>query len=322
MPQIVLLYIHGWRHNGAETNDDYKRFTDMVKRLADEEKQSQLKRRVIGVYIGWDGATELPLIEYLTFWGRQIAADRISQSGIVTKLLGAMESIRKIRNVEGDRIFYVAHSFGARILFASYAQVLLHQTQLSHPNPIEGERTYKLIKPPADVALLLNPAFEASMFTALDSVRRNREDVLYKERFSIEQDPLVVAITTSNDWATQFAFPAGQMLAFRRTQPEFTALGHYPKFRTHELVKDHSRGGAEEKRPGPDWAANFCVSEICLKRSDSAENNPFIVSSATPEVLNGHNGIWHDDFVKWMVAFLKQVDGRVASRERQTKTSN
>jgi hypothetical protein len=313
VPQIVVLYIHGWRHNADDGDTDLDNFTALIHRLDRDEKQASSGRRVVGIYVGWDAATNVPLLDYLTFWPRQLAADRISQSAIVTKLLGAMENIRRLREVESDRIFLMAHSFGARILFASYSQVLLHKTQLAHPGARGSD--YLPIRAPADMALLLNPALEASVFTAIDSIRRNKKFGARMESFSREQEPAVVAITTSDDWATKWAFPIGQWLALRRTPVEYTAVGHFEPYQTHSLRERPGGHGSTSYGPSSDWTSKFCEADICLERLDHAQNNPFIVAGATPDVLTGHNGIWDEAFINWTVRFFKKVDSRLAEKK-------
>ena len=56
--------------------------------------------------------------------------------------------------------------------------------------------------------MLLNPAFEASMFTAMHTIRRTQ----WSEAMGLEQKPLLLAISTNNDRATGWAFPVGQYL--------------------------------------------------------------------------------------------------------------
>src|SRR5262249_19617968 len=150
------------------------------------------QKQILGVYIGWNAHWHLHfldpwplnLLENLTFWSTEAVADRIAESAIVTKIVSAIGATRKLER--GDEFIAVGHSFGARLLFAAAGQTLMYETQRSHPGYAAG--TYKIVKSATDAIILLNPAFEASMYTSFDSVIRN------EEKFSPTQLPLIVTV--------------------------------------------------------------------------------------------------------------------------------
>jgi hypothetical protein len=178
------------------------------------EKQSgegDRRRRVVGIYIGWDGAVGPAFLRNLSFWDRKRAADRISQSSVLTKIFAATKYARKQEAGEitvRDLTIMIGHSFGARILYTATSQVLIDEVQRRHPGKVKS--SYEVIAGPADLILLLNPALEASVFTAMHSVRRR--DSNWWESIDARQQALLLAISSVNDWATGLAFPLGQLL--------------------------------------------------------------------------------------------------------------
>lgn len=298
-PEVVLLYVHGWKHDGKDDDRDKIEFGDLVRKMTAAE-QAGRGRHVVGIYVGWPGATlRVPLLQELTYWSRQRAADRISQSAVVTKLIGAINSVRQLAGHRAeDTIVLMGHSFGARILLTATSQLILFDVQMKHPGHRFG--TYRPVQGPADLIVLLNPAVEASAYTALDSVRR------YQERINERQEPLMLTISTSNDLATRIAFPLGQALGLALHERQQTTLGNYEPYFTHTLGPSQPVG----PRPGLPWYDKFCRSGICLSRRDDDRQarNPFIVASTTEDVLDGHNGIWKPDFIQWLQEFFREAD--------------
>lgn len=316
-PVMLLMYVHGWKHNASVEDGDLTKFTQFIQLLAEHEaKRTDKKKRrhVIGIYVGWDGLiTDLPVARELTFWGRKQAADQISQSAIVTKLIGAINNIRQQRENPDDFVGFIGHSFGARILFTATSQLLLYNVQTSYPDkawPHVHEQQYEIIEGPADLIVLLNPAIEASVYTALDSVRR------YQEKINDNQHPLLLTISTTNDWATKTAFPLGQWLSRSNHERQLSTLGNYDNYITHTLIFDRKQMIVTANRAlSSPWYDDFCYLNICLNRrvEDTRQpRNPFIVATTNEQVLDGHNGIWQDTFIAWLAEFFEEVAKRRA----------
>ena len=303
-PVLVVWYAHGWKHNAEPRDDDLKAFKDLVTELNEQQPLKQ-RRHVVGVYIGWDGGVgpRGPL-QNASFYNRKQAADRISQSAVLTKVVAMAKYARKQRGTPEDMAIMIGHSFGARILHSATCQVLIDQVERRHPG--EQKSAYDVISGPADLILLLNPAFEASMFTAIDSIRREGKAW---ERFAPSQQPLLLAITTENDWATRWAFPLARVLSFARKDYQRRTVGNHEHYVTHNLKRVGSREG---RLPGsPFWFDDFEYGELRLQRaagSDEQEyGDPFVVARTTSDVIDGHNGIWGDDLKRWMIGFLRKV---------------
>ncbi len=303
--KVVVLYVHGWRHNSDINNSDRKNFTSLITQLTERESKRTNPRHVVGIFVGWNATSGYDFLDFLTFWRRKQAADRISQSAVLTKLIGAIDNIKRVQNRQGDRFFILGHSFGARIVYSATVQLLLYSAERAYPPP--GERLYSNIKGPSDLIVLLNPALESAVFTPVNRLRRNRKDGSHKEAFSKNQEPLMLLIAAQDDWAVRYGFPVGQWLGAGRDTRDLIGIGHYEEFTTHRLHKISK--GKEGPAISSDWTQQFCSEKVCLRRMDQSQNNPFLVVQSE-DVLQGHNGIWQPEFVSWLMRFLEKVDKR------------
>lgn len=133
------------------------------------------------------------------------------------------------------RMLMIGHSFGGLILYAAMSGSLIESLTAQRDLAglgVDGE----LAERPADMILLINPAFEASRYESLYRVSNGYAP----SRF---QPPLLVSVTSIKDWATGIAFPIGRSvntLFERETTPEQgTAMkktpGHIEQYLTHRL---------------------------------------------------------------------------------------
>src|SRR5262249_4262112 len=195
------------------------------------------------------------------------------------------------------------------------------ETQKGHPGNPGG--TYTVVRGATDAIILLNPAFEASMYSALDGARR------WDESFSPEQAPLLLSVSSSGDKATGMLFPMGQSLGGRQTEIELRTLGNHEDFVTHHLTRKPECTGVNHS-----LSEEFLANGLCLKRNESKKRsgppqsynpfivkrdeddqidapqryNPFIIASTTPDIIANHNDIWNEDFRKWLREFIKALE--------------
>jgi hypothetical protein len=303
-PEMIVLYVHGWKHDAAEGDADRKAFTKLIVRLSKNE-QGDTPRHVVGIFVGWPAVpSNWPIVREFTFWSTMRAADRVSQSATLTKLVSAIESVRRRRANERDYVVLMGHSFGARILFTATSQLLIREVQLQHPGVTGG--TYGLVRGPADLEILLNPALEASVYTALDTIRRSQEN------FHRDQPPLLLTVSTSNDLATTAAFGIGQRFGLQRHERQLTTLGNYEPYTTHRISLRSDPAPAIPSGARLPWYDDFCSADMCLTRlsADRQPGNPFMVATTSKEILNGHGGIWESRFQDWLEAFIREADER------------
>lgn len=303
--QIVVVYVHGWKHDGDPEDTDLKKFKEQLSAIRELELEHLNPRRVVGLYVAWNGRrTNLRLAKELTFWGRKRAADRVSQSAAVTRLLSAIDSIREQRAEPRDLTIHVGHSFGARILYNAVAQGLVRQTELAHPGP--GGGNYKMIRGFGDIVILLNPAFEASLFTTFDSVRRKEYP------FDPHQPPLLISISSETDRATRVAFPVGQFLHFDRAPKRRVTLGNFNDYVSHNLVA---------RTPGETRSdAEWCSKTVCMigVAGRPQDNVPFINARAERTVIDGHNDVWNENLSGFIAHVITDISSRGATTDIAT----
>ena len=242
---LVVVFIHGWKHNCEACNGDLKCIREALALLAASEKQvaAHFKiqpREVFGLYIGWRGATTtVAVAKETTFFDRKAVADRIggSRGGDMTSLLSWVDTVTaptgRARVAPFDpvrlrsMVAYVGHSFGADLLFGTVA------------NPLDAAIAAAPPKTPVqalgDVLVLVNPAFEASAYRRFGEYAR--------QSWPPGQRPLMLTVQARNDWATHYTFPASRTIATLGQasgggsgyREMLDALGHHEPYYTHHL---------------------------------------------------------------------------------------
>jgi hypothetical protein len=303
----VVLYIHGWKHGAAEDDSDLVNFSKLIGQLASANAAT---KQVLGVYVGWNATSKIPPLNLfpfnnLTFWSKETIADRIAQSAVTTKIISSVGAVMSAGDSAANQFIVIGHSFGARLLFSATNQSLIYDTEKAHPGYPGG--VYRPIQGIANAVILLNPAFEASRYTALDAVTR------YEEDFDENQLPLLLSISSDGDWATKTAFPVGQWLGFYRSETELTTLGNYTKYKTHSLLTEGTKGC--EPSAYNTLSESFAANGLCLSRDTTPNNddqvlqirNPFLIARTTSDIIKDHNDIWNDKFSGWLFSYVNEL---------------
>ncbi|MBV9491099.1 MAG: hypothetical protein JO069_15455 [Verrucomicrobia bacterium] len=208
---LLVVYIHGWLNNA--TSDDIGNFKGFLSRLSQSRQVTTHRYNVFGVYFAWPGKTlEIPYLEYLTFWNRKQAAERIASNG---DCLDAIEQLSQTARLhENNYVFLIGHSFGGLILERTVEHTL---------RTLQGQK----VKPPWDLALMLNPASDSVLTRQLVSDLYSLYDyypspipgnpLRWGGHFVpksggdpiAESQPTVVELQSENDAATGTVFPIG-----------------------------------------------------------------------------------------------------------------
>ena len=256
---LVLVFVHGWKHNGEQDDPNLESFRGVVRHLA-ESDITPANQVVIGVYIGWPGkSVTLPLAKETTFWSRKVVAEEVGRGG-VTEVLLRLENAQSSRD-ERAVFVTVGHSFGGAIVLSALNEVLLERvvaaskSKKCNPNGIDECREMCVkARSFGDAIILLNPAIEANQVLPLKSAVAER-------CFPPDQSKLLHVVSTSEDFATHRLFPMGQwlkMLAWReedslprdyRGEPmtlsehdlDITTVGNYPGYWTGLLEEKDGR---------------------------------------------------------------------------------
>ncbi len=312
---IILVFVHGWKHNARPLDPNLASFELVLEQTARAEQAARPedRRPVLGVFVGWRGLSFYAgWLTNLTFWNRKTAALRVAL-GSVRELFGRLRNHR--RSSPGSVLIVAGHSFGGLVVFSALAQSLIEIATFDTATSTEPSF--------ANLVLLVNPAFEAARYLPIH--------LLVDGRQFQRQPPVLVSITANNDEATGKAFPIGAWLGSRwehtrsRMQAEalIHTMGHLDWMRTHALTAEPGKGLAESVHVEPGPAASATDEDLRAERhpSDIAyqerregwvrhfqggailthlakhPSNPFWVVRASPEVVNGHNGIFGDVFL-------------------------
>jgi hypothetical protein len=318
-PQLIVVFTHGWKHNANPADGNVAAFSQLLLDLAAADAEGCANtpcqsRQVVGVYLGWRGlSNRLEPFKTLSFWDRKGRAHRVGGDG-VTEVLAELAKINA-RDRE-SRLVIMGHSFGGAVVYNAVNQMLIRDTAF-----LNRDRVARNV---ADLIVLVNPAFEAARFNA---IQRKASDFTFVPK----QKPILAIFTSEADTATKRAFPAGRALstlfsehrdAHQRSQ-NVRAIGHYAPFQTHTLTE--SKGAATTASLGEfacAWQAysrgdtdHWAVGPVALNRMAPADSgsrrfNPYLVVRVEKGIISGHNDIWGEAFSDFVYRFVAVQDYR------------
>jgi hypothetical protein len=236
---MVVVFVHGWHHSAAPGDAYVCRLSDVLASVEQmEQRAAALARRpardVMGIYVGWAGSlypSELAN-SVTTFWNRLVAADHLGASdGVLRQLLASLsQRLAGARaGAKADRrssLLVVGHSMGARAVFNALRDDLLRTDAV--PASLQ-----------ADLGLLVNPAFSATLFRAVHQQNRDCRQ---------GATPLLL-FSSETDGVTRQLYPAGQTVTYPFTEAKpvpflehiYTAA-NFEEFVTHRLTLDPMNG--------------------------------------------------------------------------------
>jgi pimeloyl-ACP methyl ester carboxylesterase len=351
---IVVVFVHGWKHNAGVCDGNVTCFRDLLTGLDNLERlqaheQALAPRRLIGVYLGWRGlSARPPVLRELSFYGRKATAHRVGE-GRVVEVLSRLEALRDRLNDGGgrSRLIIVGHSFGGAVTFTALSSVFEDRLARSLAEGA-SESGHPLIDGFGDLVVLVNPAFEATLFTGI------HEQSFARDAYPPHQPAALLVVTSESDSATRKAFPAGRTLGtlFATTRSKEqkkalrTAVGHYLPYRTDflspaaarsVLLPDLVERSEAEARGAADCTCRYIeVNSLTSEQiqlaagieragfagvglepvNDGAPDfNPFPVVGTTDEIVTEHNGIYNRAFIDFLRAFLLEMERRRSREE-------
>ncbi len=275
---IMLVYVHGWKHNAAFDDDNVAEFRKTLRRIHKLEylagkEQQRPPRKVAGIYIGWRGQSiSLEPFSSMTFWDRKNTANTVGH-GALTELLLQLENVQLSHldiyekskgRLAQTRLIVVGHSFGGQMVYSALSQILLDRFVGEEDSP---PQTF------GDLVILVNPAFEAARFAPL------RDASIARQWYPPGQLPLLTIFTAKNDDATGVAFPMGRWVSTffekymngNEKAANRTAVGHFGPFISHDLTW-HKKGSTElAQQPAAETAQiphELDTAETSLMRAD------------------------------------------------------
>jgi pimeloyl-ACP methyl ester carboxylesterase len=322
---IILVFVHGWKYNALPSDQNLVALDIVLEQTARAEAEVGSERPVIGIFVGWRGLSIYGAwLTNLTFWNRKTAALRVAL-GSVRDLFGRLRQFRQRRDKDSTLVV-VGHSFGGLIVYSALAQSLVELAPFSEIDHIEPSF--------ANLVLLVNPAFEAARYMPVFS--------LIEHNAFAKQPPIMISITASNDSATGLAFPIGAWLGStwdhgrnkRQRQTVVHTMGHIPWMRTHSVTLEQSDASPTAAASPPRLAAergwsdqsyNDRVSRwerhfdggAVLRHLALDPNNPFWIVEASPQIVNGHNGIYMDPFLGLIRKLVAEQSAATTKRGRR-----
>jgi pimeloyl-ACP methyl ester carboxylesterase len=329
---LTVVFVHGWKHSAAPGDTNIDTFRQALGRLAAAENAVSAAtgvapRQVIGVYVGWRGASiNVRGLKQLTFWDRKNTAHEVGQ-GDVTEILNRLELIRRIKDSQAledggersrSRFVIVGHSFGGAVVFSALQQQLVGRF-VRTVGPTGASTDAEGF---GDLVVLINPAFQAQLYSPLHDISTERAT------YFKSQLPVLAVLTSERDDATRVAFPIGRwfttMFEKERKVPRFNpvskkeeltsqhqanirALGHFEQYRTHYLRATGSEDAALSQtesslaesvlRAGERWENDVPGNTIAFPGSslertqNSAGRNPYLVVRVDRELIRDHNDL-------------------------------
>ena len=283
---VVVVFIHGWHHDaewdverdGGDAHFKAFRRVLMTLALRELERGPERSRRVVGVYLSWNGDPERSsfgggsFLGNLSSWNRLRTADTVSRHEAIRHALARIQehtkrTIEAASGLDPSPLIFIGHSMGALILERALLTLLrddagsLIGDRGSGPvEAREGVMTSQGGRPIdfPDLVMLLNSAAGSDLAREMGEelaergIRRevNLGRVAYRA-------PLVISATSSKDLATRVAWRFAN-------RPWRKAEGHDPRLRTHDLVWT---GVARRCAPKPldGLAKSFGQSWHCLR---------------------------------------------------------
>jgi len=326
---VVVTFIHGWKHNAEETDPNLLDFKESLESIANNPSSLQ-GRRLVGLYIGWRGASlDLPWLENLTFWDRKAVAEEVGKGG-VTKLLLELDQIDQTSNK--NVLVIVGHSFGGAIVVSATTEVLAERA-------INRSEIQDLGTSIGDAAIVLNPAIEANQSLSL-------VEAAIKNDYPDSQNPLFISISSDADAATHQIFPIGQTLGLLLTwhqldleRPYYhdrsnnehlvleekhldgTTVGNFAPFLTHRLVAEPTGEIPNLKLQKCDDVPDQCAPKGLTTLSGHPtigplpDNYPLYFIKTDKTLMKGHNDIFNPVVRALLMAVIDNIVRRPYRQE-------
>lgn len=229
---FVVIFVHGWHHSAQCCDDNVEGFKETLSQLhtqlskprnkAPAGKSSSDDFQLIGIYIGWRGASLPGVFDYLTFWGRKSAAERTGE-GDLREFLDRLNQLYRSHNQEPPpspstlRTFFglvtIGHSFGGQVVVRSITAALEQELQgltavpayLRTNQPSQGMISKRPVHGFGDVVILVNPAVESATY---QRVRLLSQQLTYSDA----QTPVLLTVSADNDYPRGRLFTWGRIL--------------------------------------------------------------------------------------------------------------
>lgn len=277
---------------------------------------------MLGLYIGWRGQSLPDGLNYLTFWGRKSAAETVGD-GDLREFLWKLQKLYMARNTSKDTfmgLVTVGHSFGGQVVFKAVTETFERDLLdvIDHAKGTgksEGKHQAKeIVSGFGDMTVLINPALEAFQYERIHRLTQQLS-------FTQAQAPVLLVVSSENDWARQFWFQWGRMFTrpFRPSFPDdeqenlwLTALGEYRPQLTHDLKQSKAGQGITDSLCTVDLSSENTLGPGALVPISGLHQpySPVVVAYTSSSLVDGHNGIFEKSFASFLTHYITHVEGK------------
>jgi hypothetical protein len=339
---ILVVFIHGWHHNADKTDANFDNFQKSLEHLrtkiaqpeyvhAREELHLKEGISVIGLYVGWRGRSLPGWLDYVTFWQRKSAAERVGDGDL-------REFFIKLQNLYIDRnrpaptgkptlmgLVTIGHSFGGQVLFKAISEAfendLINAVANAEIQPDKvTPKLSEIVSGLGDMTVLLNPAFEAFQYERIDRLTTNTV-------FTKSQAPVLLTVSAEDDSARKYWFPIGRNLnvlfrpSFQSNEAKklwTTALGEYEPQQTHILELTDSPATISDalykdcKIATANFTSQLVVGGAQLKPKDHRDHShsPVVIAKTSHDLVQEHSGIFGETFSNFLTDYIAFVQGK------------
>jgi hypothetical protein len=267
-------------------------------------------------------------LNYLTFWGRKSAAERVGEGDFREFLLN-LQHVYMERNRHDPTqkstfmgLVTIGHSFGGQMLFKAVSETFENDliSALAKAGGPSKTELPEIISGLGDMTVLLNPALEAFQYERIDRLTKNTV-------FNVHQAPVLLTVSADNDRARQIWFPLGRNvnLPFRpRFQTDeakqlwLNALGEYAPQRTHTLEKTHEADTITDDLYTQCRVVTAALTGSLVLAGPQLEatrhppqlHSPVVVAYTKQDLVYGHNGIFGEEFTTFLTDYVAYVEGK------------
>ncbi len=274
---VVVTFIHGWKNNAKEDNNNVLDFRRQLNRIAaDACKDDHPHCGVVGIFLGWSGdlvSRYANTTRTLTYFDRRNTAIQVATLPIGDALFAVMKQVKSGGQSEGNLSVVVGHSFGGLVLEYAITKRMKEIGDELHAELGKGTTSdavrLKSLDNFADLVVLINQAAPAA--TAVTLLSQYREDLqkvnlLRPPRESkcagdnASQDcksltrPLILSISSATDLATKAVLPIAETISPPPNRPPApaqeilpagltpkkvltTAAAHTPQLYSHQIIQ-------------------------------------------------------------------------------------
>lgn len=231
------------------------------------------------------------------------------------------------------QLVITGHSFGGMVIYSALYHSMMERA--AKGESVRGSVTavqYDIARSFGDIVLLVNPAFEGTMYEPLFNIATNR---CYQK----SQRPVMMIATSKADSATRVAFPIGRAISTvnehatssEQRKSMLKTIGREVRYKTHDLTlskgdmtADESDGSAcgcphllPTSKVTLDTVLNGSIGSMlsnnygkglnltpAAANSKYATNYPYLVVTTDAEIIAGHNAIYNNKFTTFTQQFL------------------